>query len=97
MNDHPEVQTNFADRVARAQEFCRKYSIPFRVYIDPWGDPFETLFHVWPDKYHIIENGKITGKSEYGMNAVIITDYADLLGGTLSAPLLASLPAATRK
>ena len=80
MTDHPTPQMNFKERVERAQKFMTDFNIPFEVYIDPWGDPYERTFHSWPDKYYLIDNKnkKIMDKSKYSFGAKIMNDYSQL-------------------
>jgi len=85
MTNHPDLQLDFSQRVSRANEFKEKYSIPFRIVIDPWGDMFENIYQAWPDKYYLIgTDGKVITRSEYALNAVVINDYADLLESLLA-------------
>jgi hypothetical protein len=81
MSDHPDIQRTFEERVARAREFQKKYNIPFEIYVDPWGDPFENAYQSWPDKYYHIDNStnKILEKSEYNYGAQIMNDYSKIL------------------
>jgi hypothetical protein len=81
MIDHPTIQHTFEERVNRAQQFVKDYTIPFEVYIDPWGDPFENTFQSWPDKYYMIDmkNKTIMDKSQYNYGAAVINDYSILL------------------
>ena len=95
MDNHPDIQHNLDERIARANEFKSKYNISgnkgnsaIRILIDPWGDIFENTYQAWPDQYYIVSemenkttnNGiKILQKSEYSMDAKIIEDYTDYL------------------
>jgi hypothetical protein len=57
MNDHPEPQQSFDDRVKRANEFNTTYPY-FNVYVDSWSNTFENTFQAWPDQYYLIDNNK---------------------------------------
>lgn len=84
--DHPDIHHNITDRIERAEEFVEKFGLKYRVLVDPWGDPFENAFKCWPDQYYIITpDKKIVKKSEFGMDACVIEDYADFLLQTLTS------------
>lgn len=66
MNNHPDLQRNLYDRVARANEFDKKLienninlqdkitSKAIRVVIDTWNDEFENIYQCWPDKFYAL-------------------------------------------
>lgn len=84
MDNHPEPQRSFEERLARAQRFTADYNIKYRVVVDPWGDTFEKRFHAWPDKYYLINPQlQITGKSEYRADSIVSNDYGELLENLL--------------
>ena len=83
LDDQPEPQKTFQERVDRANKFVKKYDPPFDVYVDGWDDTFSKLFRAWPDKYHCVDsNLRVIAKSEYGTEgdseAVVTEDYTDL-------------------
>lgn len=83
LENQPEPQKNFQDRIDRANHYVEVYSNVFPVYIDNWSNEFAELFRAWPDKYHCIDsNYNVIAKSEYGTNqneALIVKDYVVLL------------------
>lgn len=82
MSDHPDAQKDFKERVSRANAFRDKYSIPYRIVVDPWGDLFEKKFRAWPDKYYMIapdSDHTILAKSEYSLDALVKNDYGEML------------------
>lgn len=89
MDNHPDIQHTFADRVTRANAFNDKLiekgiilenvKNVLRVVIDPWGDIFENTYQAWPDQYYIISGGTIIKKATYSMDAIIDEDYVDYL------------------
>lgn len=86
LDNQPEPQYTFQDRVNRARMFVEKYDPPYDVYIDGWHNTFADTFRAWPDKYHCVdENLKVVAKAEYysdkvrNKEAVVIEDYTELL------------------
>ncbi len=87
LENQPEPQKTFNERVERANYFINEYKPPYPVYIDGWNNEFGELFRAWPDQFHCIDrNFKVIAKSEYGMyntenekEAMIIEDYTDTL------------------
>lgn len=87
LDDQPNPQSSFEERVERANLFVEKYKPPFAVYIDGWDNIFAETFRAWPDKYHCVDNTlKVIAKAEYGMEhvkgekeAVVLEDYTVLL------------------
>ncbi len=77
--NHPDPQADLPDRIERAKSFSKLYP-QFDIYIDTWNNDFENAFQAWPDKYYFI-NGNLTilEKAEYGMNAIVLHDYSELL------------------
>ena len=87
MNDHPDEQKTFEDRINRANEFITLYpSFSEYIYIDNWNNDFENTFKAWPDKYYFINDKyEVLNMSEYDLNAVVINDYTDLLNEFISS------------
>jgi hypothetical protein len=86
LDEQPEPQSNFQERVDRATQFVERYEPPYDVYIDGWDNQFAETFRAWPDKYHAVDNKlRVFAKAEYGtghdghQEAVVIEDYCDLL------------------
>lgn len=84
LKDQPEPQTNFDERIKRANEFIEKYDPPFKVLIDGWDNIFAETYRAWPDQYVAVDsNKKIIAKSEYGLygdqEAKCLLEYTDLL------------------
>lgn len=85
LNNQPEPQASFEDRVDRANAFVETDNPPFPVYIDAWDNFFAETYRAWPDQYYCatLPNKKIIGKSEYGTqgenNALIEVDCLMLI------------------
>lgn len=85
LDEQPEPNSSFQDRINRANQFVRQYDPPYDVYIDGWDNQFADTFRAWPDKYHCVNrNLRVVAKAEYGTKgdreAVVVQDYCDLLG-----------------
>jgi len=84
MDDHPSSHQSFQERVERANSFNSKYPF-FQVYVDSWENEFENKFQAWPDKYYFLNKDlKVIEKSDYGMDAVVLYDYSNLLADILN-------------
>lgn len=86
LDNQPEPQSIFQDRIDSANRFVSDYDPPYDVYIDGWDNVFANTFRAWPDKYHCVdENLKIVSKADYhgdddgNKEAVVIEDYVVLL------------------
>lgn len=67
LNHHPTPQSNFQERIDRANKFVTDNNCPYDVYIDSWDNIYENTFQAWPDKYYFVDkNKKVLIKSEYG-------------------------------
>lgn len=91
LDEQPEPQTCFKDRVKRAKQFVKRYNPPYPVYIDGWNNQFADTFRAWPDKYHCVNSDlNVYAKAEYhsknsnGKEAVVKQDYTVLLENLLS-------------
>lgn len=89
IDEQPDPQKNFAERINRAKLFIEKYGIekyPFvEVYVDGWDDKLDNLLQLWPDKHYLLDtNKKIVKQATYGlegsMEAKVIEDYYDIMG-----------------
>ena len=88
IENQPEPQQTFENRIERANHFVYKYQPPYEVYIDGWNNDFAELFRAWPDKYHCINKDfKIIAKADYHTDgekeATVIEDYSNLLAQIL--------------
>jgi hypothetical protein len=87
IDNQPDPQQNFNERLERANLFINKYEIYkynfIEVYVDGWDNKFDNMFQLWPDKYYLIKNNIVVKKSGYHTNgnleATIIDDYVDVL------------------
>lgn len=84
LENQPEPQANFDERVERANKFVIDNQCPFPVYIDTWNNDFAETYHAWPDKYYCIDiDNIVTAKAEYGTigkeNALIKVDCVELI------------------
>lgn len=69
LKDQVDPQTDFNDRVKRANDFVIKDQVPFDVLVDTWSNNYANKYKSWPDKYYCIDQNKIiVAKSEYGAN-----------------------------
>ena len=93
MTDHPEPQASLEERMERARSFRTRFALPscFRLLVDPWTDPFEQRFRAWPDCYVMVSAASgdgirtVEAQSTYSMDALVITDYAQILTALLEA------------
>ena len=92
---HPTVQTDFADRLTRLDDFVSGSGAPLGLphlsyFADSWaphGDfesrNFENCMHAWPDAFVAVNRDKaIIDRDYYGtgeLDAVGINDYTNIL------------------
>lgn len=93
LENQPEPQGTFQERVQRAQQFMAEEKPPYDVYVDGWDDAYEQRFRAWPDKYYFVdEQMRVLEKSEYGARADALVDYdcltlcRDILSGRRQLP-----------
>ena len=82
LENQPEPQKSFEERVSRAQSFVEEEKSPYPVYIDSWSDEFEKTFRAWPDKFYSVNKDLVVvAKAEYGKHAdaLIDMDYTEYL------------------
>lgn len=80
LENTPEPQKSYEDRVQRAQFFAHELPVEsFQLFIDGWDNQFAEKFRAWPDKYYCINNQyQVIAKSEYG-DALIKQECTDLI------------------
>jgi len=67
LNNHPDPQKDFEDRIKRAKKFILDFDPTYELYVDLWNNNYANAFHAWPDKYYLIDKDKkVLQKSEYG-------------------------------
>lgn len=86
LENTPEPQKNFEERVKRAINFIQynDFGESFIFKIDAWENHFAETFRAWPDKYYLIDKEyRVLEKSEYGTendeDAKIKTDCCELI------------------
>ena len=83
LEDQPDPQKDFNERISRAKLFMEKYNIAsypsIEVYVDGWDNKLDELLQLWPDSYYLIDNHTIIKKSEYNINGKIFEDYYDIV------------------
>lgn len=84
LENTPEPQKSFEERIERANIFAKEENPPFPIYIDDWDNLFAETFRAWPDKYYCINNNyEVIAKAEYGdqgdEDAKIIEDCTVLI------------------
>lgn len=82
LDNQPEPQASFEERVERANIFAP--TCPFPVYVDTWSNDFAETYHAWPDKYYCFDQSHtVIAKSEYGTegdeNALIKVDCIEVI------------------
>jgi len=63
-------------RLKFANEFVNDFNFKLPVLVDTMGNEFDSLFAAWPERFFIVENGKLTlvgvPTNEFGFDRVVL-------------------------